>query len=184
MLLSKYQGRPVSEVTIEADAQGKPQAGAAATTEGIQFNLSHSGEWILAAFSVGVAVGIDVEQMRCERARAELAEYFMSAAEWRVWQQLDETQGCTAFFKCWTSKEAFLKGHGIGLRSALRSIEVSVDPLQPAQLLGAPRELQPQGWRLHTIAAAAGHAATLAVACASAQVIEIIDVSWQALGVS
>jgi 4'-phosphopantetheinyl transferase len=184
VLLSRYQGRPVDEIRVGADAQGKPQASGAASAAGIQFNLSHSGEWILAAFGLGMAVGIDVEQMRCERARAELAQYFMSAGEWRAWRQLDEAQRCAAFFKCWTSKEAFLKAHGIGLRSALRSIEVSVDPAQPAQLLDAPRELAPQDWRLHTIAAAAEHAATLAVASVSAQVIEIIDVSWQALGVS
>ncbi|HEY3731088.1 MAG TPA: 4'-phosphopantetheinyl transferase superfamily protein [Steroidobacteraceae bacterium] len=184
LLLSRYQGRPVSEVSIEADTQGKPQAGGASNASAIQFNLSHSGEWILAAFAVDLSVGIDVEQMRSERVRTDLVEYFMSEGEQRAWQQLGTAQRCASFFKCWTSKEAFLKGHGIGLRTELRTIEVSVDPEQPARLLSAPRELAPEGWRLHTIGVASDHAATAAVASPSAQVVEIIDVSWQGLGVS
>ncbi|HEY1724244.1 MAG TPA: 4'-phosphopantetheinyl transferase superfamily protein [Steroidobacteraceae bacterium] len=184
LLLSRYQGQPLGEVTIEPDQHGKPQAGGASKADPIQFNLSHSGEWILAAFAIGLALGIDVEQMDSERVRAELVEYFMSDAERRAWQQLDEAQRCAAFFKCWTSKEAFLKGHGIGLRTALRSIEVSVDPAEPARLLSAPGELSPQGWRLYTLGTAAGYAGTLAVAASSAQVVEIVDVSWQALGAS
>jgi 4'-phosphopantetheinyl transferase len=71
-----------------------------------------------------------------------------------------------AFFKCWTSKEAYIKGLGDGLAIPLRSFEVCVDPARPARLL-RPYEAAPAGaaWSLHDVRALPlGYAATLAAA--------------------
>ena len=84
-----------------------------------------------------------------------------------------------AFFKCWTSKEAFVKGIGVGLSVPLQAIEVSVDPDQPAQLLAAPPQLHPGDWHLRTLGFSENYTATLAVAAQSAEIVDISVGSWR-----
>jgi 4'-phosphopantetheinyl transferase len=179
-ILGRYLGLPPAKLGIELDRLGKPRLNAATVPidRRVHFNLSHSGSWILAAFAQSFAVGIDVEPVRAEAVTGELIEYFMSDSERRILHRLPKDQQIAAFFKCWTSKEALLKGLGVGLTVALRGIEVSIDPDQPAQLITAPPELCSSDWHLRSLAFSAPYAATLAVAAKSAQIVDITVDSW------
>jgi 4'-phosphopantetheinyl transferase len=180
-ILARYLELPPAEVRIELDPLGKPQL----STSGlpidrlIHFNLSHSGSWVLAAFARSFAVGIDVEPLRPETVTADLIEYFMSDIERRILHTLPLHQQTAAFFKCWTSKEALLKGLGLGLAVPLQTITVSVDPGQPAQLLAAPPELCAGHWHLRTLELAAHYAATLALAADGVQIVDIPVTRWR-----
>jgi 4'-phosphopantetheinyl transferase len=180
-LLARYLGVTPRQVGIDLDRAGKPvlDASTRADERMIHFNLSHSGGWIVAAFARSSAVGIDVEAVRAKSASAQLIEYLMSDNERQSLQTLPKQQQVAAFFKCWTSKEAFVKGLGVGLSVALKAIEVSVDPEQPAQLLSAPPELSPDNWYLRTLEFSEGYAATLALAAASTEVVDISVDSWR-----
>ena len=105
----------------------------------------------------------------------------MSDNEMRSLQTLPKQQQVAAFFKCWTSKEAFVKGLGVGLSVPLKAIEVSVDPQQPAQLLSAPPQLCPDNWYLRTLEFAEGYAATLALAATSTEIVDITVDSWRTI---
>jgi 4'-phosphopantetheinyl transferase len=145
----------------------------------VHFNVSHAGSWILAAFARSFPVGIDVECLRGKGVSEGLIEYCMSDRERRTLNTLPKEKQIAAFFKCWTSKEAWLKGLGVGLTLPLKAIEVSIDPDQPAQLLAAPPELCPGDWRLSTLEFSAPYAATVAVAAKSAAIVDISVDSWR-----
>jgi 4'-phosphopantetheinyl transferase len=178
-LLARYLEVSPQEVGMEPNHAGKPQLDAATVAAHglIHFNLSHSGSWVVAAFARSFAVGIDVEALSAESASAKVIEYVLSDREAMVLRALPQAQQTAAFFKGWTSKEAFVKGIGMGLSAGLKSIEVSVDPEQPAQLISAPPEYRPELWRLHTLERSEGYVATLAIAApiaSAAQIVEIV----------
>jgi 4'-phosphopantetheinyl transferase len=180
-ILGRYLGLPPAQVAIVVDRRGKPRLDASTIPVDrlLQFNISHAGSWILAAFARSFAVGIDVECLRAKGVTEELIGYCLSANERRTLATLPIEKQIAAFFKCWTSKEAWLKGLGLGLTAPLQAIEVSIDPDQPAQLLTAPPELCPGDWCLSTLAFSAPYAATLAVAAKSAVVVDISVDSWR-----
>jgi 4'-phosphopantetheinyl transferase len=180
-ILGKYLGVPPAQVGIDPDGRGKPQLNATMVPleRQVHFNLSHSRDWILAAFAHTFPVGIDVESVRAATTSEDLADYLMSEGERRAFNALPQAKRPAAFLQCWTSKEAFLKGTGVGLTAALRSIEVSIDPDQPAQLLAAPPELCPGDWQLHRLGFSAPYTAILAVAAKSAEIVDIAVDSWR-----
>jgi len=177
-ILGRYLGLAPSAVVIDPDRHGKPQLNAwlVPVEPRVHFNVSHSGGWIVAAFAVSYPVGIDIEQIRPEAVSEELKAYFMSDGERRSLRSLPPARQAAAFFKCWTSKEALLKGLGLGVTVDLKGIEVSVDPDLPAELLAAPPGLLASGWQLRTLECSPSYAATLAVAAGPAERVEVVDI--------
>jgi len=179
-LVARYLGVSPQQVGIEPNQAGKPQLDAAtsAAANGVlHFNLSHSGSWIVAAFARSFAVGIDVEAVSAKSASARMIDYVLSDRESQVLRGLPQHKQAAAFFKGWTSKEAFVKGIGVGLSAGLKSIEVSVDPDAPARLLSAPPEHRPDLWQLRTLEVSAGYVATLALALPPASAAQIVEVA-------
>jgi len=180
-ILGKHLGVPPVQVGIDPDRRGKPQLDATSAPQErqVHFNITHSGDWILIAFAHAFPVGIDIESVRAAGTTEDLVEYLMSDGERQSLNSLSKDQRPVAFLQCWTSKEAFLKGVGVGLTAALRSIEVSIDPDQPARVIAAPPELCPRDWHLHRLEFAAPYAAMLAVAANSAEIVDISVESWR-----
>jgi 4'-phosphopantetheinyl transferase len=174
-ILGGYLGLPPENIGIDLTPFGKPELDAATVPpeRRVHFNLSHSGHWILAAFARSFPVGIDVEEVRAERVTEDLIGHIMGERERRMLQALPGEQRVAAFFNCWTSKEALLKGLGLGLSERLRAIEVSIDPRQPARLIDAPPEHCPGDWQLHRLQIDGPYAATLAVRAPTAQIVNI-----------
>jgi 4'-phosphopantetheinyl transferase len=77
----------------------------------LDFNLSHSGEYVVCAVSEGVRVGIDIEKRKAF-SFMDLADCF-SAEEW---EEMAKSQSREAtFYDFWTIKESVLKADGRGL---------------------------------------------------------------------
>ena len=73
----------------------------------IQFNLSHSGSMVMAAFA-SCPVGCDVEKK--QKARMDVAKRFFAPAEQRVlWAAETEEERDMLFSRLWTLKESYLK---------------------------------------------------------------------------
>jgi 4'-phosphopantetheinyl transferase len=174
-ILGTYLGLAPETVRIDLNQFGKPQLDASIlpVERRVHFNVSHSGGWILAAFARSFPVGIDVEQVCPERVTEDLIAQIMCDSERRMLQALPREQHVAAFFNCWTSKESWLKGLGLGLSVPLRAIEVSIDPREPARLIGAPPEHRPGDWQLQRIEICGPYAATLAFKAPSAQIVNI-----------
>jgi len=95
-------------VTLEIDARGKPRCAHPCAPH---FNLSHSGNWIAAAFCRDVPVGIDIEDPTRPVPFEALARRYFSPRECETVLR----EGAEAFFKIWTRKEARVKAEGHGL---------------------------------------------------------------------
>jgi 4'-phosphopantetheinyl transferase len=123
VLLASYEGIDTDQLDFVFGARGKPAIAQPAASR-IQFNLSHSHELALLAITRDRAVGIDVEHVRENFSFQEVARRFFTAREAAVLSMLPEALQGTAFYRCWTSKEAFLKAKGTGLSGGLDEVEI------------------------------------------------------------
>lgn len=163
-ILSLYTRILPGEITYQANAYGKPALATSGQDSGFRFNLSHSGEIVLIAIGSHADVGIDVEKIVPERAEIDVARRFFSPGEFTAYAAIPHSQQTEAFFRCWTRKEAFIKGKGLGLSMDLDLFDVTFGPGEAASL-AASREnpTDPLRWRLYDIPAGQGYAAALAV---------------------
>ncbi|MGN0341856.1 MAG: 4'-phosphopantetheinyl transferase family protein [Roseburia sp.] len=89
---------------------------------GLQYNLSHSGDFVVAAFSEE-PVGIDIAERRV--CKDSLIRRCLTEAETR-WLNGQEDRD-EAFCRLWAGKESFVKWTGDGLRKDLRQVEITLD---------------------------------------------------------
>jgi len=167
-LLGRYAGVPPERVTFRAGPRGKPslavEPGQAAMEPTLEFNLSHSGDLAVAAFSLGRAVGVDVEQIRPEVAADSIPERYFTPEEQAGLARLPETDRIQGFFACWTRKEAYMKGRGEGLHLGLDTFEVSVDPNGPAALVRSDKYPgDPSTWSIQDFDPGPGYRGAVAV---------------------
>jgi len=129
----------------------------------LRFNLAHSHELAVYAFTRGCEVGIDLEHVRPLTDAEEIAGRFFSTRENAEFRSLPESFKLEAFYNCWTRKEAYLKATGDGLGRALDTFDVSLCPEAPVALLrvkGDQSEIS--RWSLWTLAPGSEYVAALA----------------------
>jgi 4'-phosphopantetheinyl transferase len=162
-ILAGYLGCAPAEIGFSYTAYGKPFL-RNEEKHGLRFNLSHSEDQALLAVTRGRVVGVDIEQIRPDFATEEIAKRFFSEREWKELRGLPAAERTTAFFRCWTRKEAFIKAVGEGLSFPLDAFAVSLAPGEPAALRWLRTDKDgARRWRLEDIAAPAGFLAALAV---------------------
>lgn len=122
LLLAHYTGEAPDRLEIAYGANGKPELGAG----GLQFNLAHSGDVALYAFSSAEEVGVDVELADPSFAGERIPEHFFSASEVATLRALPVEDQPAAFLRCWTRKEAFIKARGDGLMLQLDAFDVTL----------------------------------------------------------
>jgi 4'-phosphopantetheinyl transferase len=133
-LLGAYRLLPPAELRFRYGNHGKPALDANASDSVLQFNLSHSGGLAIYGFSLGRRLGVDVEQIRPQRAGEDIARRYFAAREIAELQALPVHRRAEGFFLCWTRKEAYIKAHGAGLSLPLDSFTVSLTPGRAAEL--------------------------------------------------
>ncbi|HTF28372.1 MAG TPA: 4'-phosphopantetheinyl transferase superfamily protein, partial [Flavitalea sp.] len=111
---------------------GKPGI---ANSNALQFNITHSQNVALFAFTKKFTIGIDVEFVNPDIEVKDIAKNFFSTNEIMNLLALPVKQQALGFFNCWTRKEAFIKAVGEGLSFPLDKFEVSLEPGKPAKLL-------------------------------------------------
>jgi 4'-phosphopantetheinyl transferase len=130
-ILGAYLGVAPGRIEFSYNEYGKP----ALAGNGLRFNLSHSGGLALLAVAAHCEVGVDIELIREDFASLEIAERFFSTRETAALKALPPEERTTAFFRCWTRKEAYIKAIGEGLSRSLQSFSVSIQPSEPVALL-------------------------------------------------
>ena len=169
-LLSRYVQIEPTQLQFGYNQYGKPHLSltppgiAGQPLQLLSFNLSHSGELALYGFSWRRAIGVDIEFMGRELEFLSIAKNFFSPAEIQVLNRQTSAQTvATAFYNCWTRKEAYIKAHGMGLSLPLDSFDVTLAPGEAAQLLATrPDASEALKWNLHDLVVPEGYAAALA----------------------
>lgn len=160
-VLGSYRRTPGSDLRFDYSSHSKPALANASSD--IRFSVSHSGDLAMLALTRGREVGIDLEAIRDNVEIDQLATRYFSEHEYASLRELANVQRLRAFFRCWTSKEAFLKAQGIGLSRSLGSFDVEVNPKLPARLLATrPNEEEAEIWSLRDIPTEENYAAALA----------------------
>jgi 4'-phosphopantetheinyl transferase len=133
-VLGHYTGVAPAALRFALGHAGKPALDCPAGTDGLAFNLSHSGGQALIGVARGMAIGVDLEAARQVPEYEAIAKSHFAVAEVAGLFALPQARRMDGFFACWTRKEAYVKAIGGGLSVPLDSFEVSLDPDAPAQL--------------------------------------------------
>lgn len=119
--LGQHLNTPPELLTFSKGEKGKPLCDQAPQTD---FNIAHSGAWILFGLSAHGTIGVDVEHGFREVSDA-VADYALNQP------QYDKVKSSTtpeqAMMVYWTQKEAISKALGLGLSMDFKKLECSGD---------------------------------------------------------
>ncbi|MCB8945532.1 MAG: 4'-phosphopantetheinyl transferase superfamily protein [Ardenticatenaceae bacterium] len=160
LLIGRYENLRPEQVQFVHNDFGKPLL---FHQTDLQFNVSHSQELALLAFTRGCAIGVDVEFRRPLADADDIAQHHFSSYEYNIFHSLPPSQKHQAFFNCWTRKEAFIKAIGEGLSHPLHTFDVTFLPGDEARFLRIEGE-DVTTWGLQAIHPHPDFAAALAVA--------------------
>ena len=150
--------------TLEFDygEYGKPVLKQGRGEDTLQFNISHSNGRALIAVAQNRLVGVDIEYMRPDPKRLEIADRFFSPREVAALRSLPNHLQEAAFYTCWTRKEAYIKATGKGLALGLEQFDVSLLPTEkPALLRNDHDPGEVSRWVFYTLPSLPGYAAVL-----------------------
>lgn len=161
-LLAQYLDTNPEQVRLSYGAYGKPALDGEHKDSSLRFNMSHSHEVALFAFTENREVGVDVEHIRADFASEDIARRFFSRREVETFNTLPQHDQVAAFFRCWTRKEAFIKVIGLGLSQPLDQFDVTLGAEQPAALLWVNGD-DASRWSLYDLDVGGDYAGALAV---------------------
>ena len=115
--------------------------------DGPDFNISHSGEYIICGISPHASIGVDIEEIKPIEINDFTNEF--SSTELKLMSASENP--FAAFYRLWTQKEAFLKALGKGLFVELNKVEIHADQV----------EWEGKTWHLQEIHIADGYSATV-----------------------
>lgn len=163
-VLGRYLDRSARDIQIGRDSFGKPYLIEAGSPALLHFNLSHSGEVVLAAVARDRSVGIDVEEIRPIDDLDSLVSAFFSPQEQAAILSEQSPAREQAFFRCWTRKESYIKALGQGMSIPLNSFDTEIASGESGRLLpGAAERPEVKAWWLTDLALPDGYAGALTV---------------------
>jgi len=121
-LLGRYLQQDPSSLRFVTGEHGKPALADHASPE-LAFNMSHSGELALYAFSRAGDVGVDVEVARRPINEVAIAERTLGASEAARLRDLDPETRRREFLRGWTRHEAEMKCLGVGIGGGDGAVE-------------------------------------------------------------
>lgn len=118
-MLSDFFGKNGKEVFCDYGKNGKPFF---TNYPHIQFNLSHSGDYVVAAFD-RQPVGIDIQEHR--RIKDSMARHFLNEKELEALSLItDEEEREEILCELWAVKESYIKLTGEGMKKSMKEIFV------------------------------------------------------------
>lgn len=115
LLLSEH----ISNKEIKLNEYGKPYC------DGVYFNLSHSGDYVILAISDGTEVGCDIEYMK-QADYMRLGKVVYTENELAALTSSEDMR--LKFYEFWTKKEAFMKCIGEGFHFPVKSLDITLSP--------------------------------------------------------
>ncbi len=119
--LRKHEELRDIEPKITKTEYGKPYL---VHTNKIQFNISHSEDWIICGISHN-PIGVDIEYLK-PRSFKQIARTLFTSEERDFILNANDIE--SAFYKIWTLKESYLKCKGTGLKEPLGNSSIKIEP--------------------------------------------------------
>lgn len=112
ILLGNYLNTVPGDLRFQTAENGKPRL----EPESMQFNISHSGDLALFAFSLDKKVGADIEEIHLVPEAREIIARLFSDREVEIFTKTPPSESQRVFMRLWTRGEALVKaiGHGFG----------------------------------------------------------------------
>ncbi|CCD28701.1 4'-phosphopantetheinyl transferase [Candidatus Glomeribacter gigasporarum BEG34] len=158
-LAGQLLGQPPNALQFSYTSYGKPIL---KEYPRLQFNLSHSHDRAIYAFTLDMAIGVDIEYQNSQCDVESIAKRFFTAREFNALQTLPGPEKIATFFKLWVRKEAVLKALGYGLSWPLTKVEFNVEK-QPICLSESNRDIKSSEWSLIALDPVRDFAAALAL---------------------
>ncbi|MEE9369548.1 MAG: 4'-phosphopantetheinyl transferase superfamily protein [Pontiella sp.] len=144
ILLSRYTGISATDIVFDYSENGKPHV----NDSDIDFNVSHSGDWVVLAFGRNRNIGVDIEKIKREMDVLAIASRYFTPEEIEIMKKAGDQHG--TFFQLWARKEAYVKACGSALFRELSNYSV---PLAE----GAEKD----GWIFRSLEAGSKYAAAV-----------------------
>jgi 4'-phosphopantetheinyl transferase len=112
-------------IVFETNEYGKPFVRG---INNFHFNITHSGLWVMAAFSSS-HIGIDIEVVK--PIELDIARKFFSKEEYCDILNQSSEKRLEYFYKLWTLKESYIKAMGNGLSISLNSFTMKINNRGP-----------------------------------------------------
>jgi 4'-phosphopantetheinyl transferase len=163
-ILGFYLSVDPRDLKFEYGKNGKPYLTTSSSDKQILFNVSHSGNRVVYAFSENHEIGIDIEIIREIPEISLIADKYFSKYEIGILNSLPAGSHKEAFFNCWTRKEAFIKASGDGFLKPLDAFDVPFESSESEGILkidGSRDEAEL--WTLKGFNAAPGYASAFAI---------------------
>ena len=127
-LLAVQTGVPPELITLLTTPSGKPYLDPAQSFNARRndFNLSHSGGYLLLAWSQVGPVGVDIEavNIRSRETLLAMAERAFSPEELAIVRSASPASLVQIFYRIWVRKEALVKAEGDGIGGPMQSFSV------------------------------------------------------------
>lgn len=117
IICSKYSIKN-DQIDIKYNDYGKPFIN---NLLDIEFNISHSGEWVVCAID-DISIGIDIEEIK--HIDFSISECFFTKLENKCLFNKNKLEKPKFFYELWTGKESFVKAIGKGLSIPLNSFYI------------------------------------------------------------
>jgi 4'-phosphopantetheinyl transferase len=160
-VLGRYTGCDPAGIVFTTGEHGKPALYPDLSRPPLHFNLSHSRHLAAVAVARDREVGVDIQHTRERFSVRDIIESCFSAGEADALRRVPEPERQSAFYRCWTRKEAVLKAIGTGLTTPLNAFEVSVDGV-PRIVRTAWDPDEARRWTLADLDVPDGYAAAVA----------------------
>lgn len=147
LIISKYLKINNKDIHFSYNKYGKSYL----KGSNLYFNISHSKDFAVYAFSNLGEVGIDIEFMREKVDFKNIIHRYFSKNEILDFNDLPEFQQKEAFFNGWSRKEAYIKAKGKGLSIPLNSFDVTIKPNDEVKIKEIREEILKENWYLYNL---------------------------------
>ncbi len=145
-LLANCLSLNVREITFSYGEHCKPYVIQKYNHHVIEFNLSHSGNYVLMALTLDNKVGVDIEKVNEQIDYQSLSRRFFSEKEKQELGKLAQTEQLEAFYRAWVRKESFIKAVGRGIAYGLDRFSVSLGHSKISRIDIEPNNLDNEKW--------------------------------------
>jgi 4'-phosphopantetheinyl transferase len=161
IILSMYLTEDPNDLSINYTLAGKPIL---PDTE-LQFNVSHSKDFLLCGISLTNRIGIDIQEIYPISSLDRIINNFFSPTEIQYLRSLPSREAYHEhFFAIWTAKEAYLKAVGDGIQGSFNQMstipESSDLKIFKLDLPDTPKT--EMNWTIKSVEVSQGYSAALA----------------------